>query len=73
MTEEAYFMFNGIVESGGENGEVTLSEKVFDEEQQYISPGVQQVSLLSRIVMKEARGRYITDVNGKKYLDFYRK
>ena len=63
-------MFNGRVETGSGSGEVSLSEKLFDEEQRYISPGMQQVSLLSRMVMKEARGRYITDVNGKKYLDF---
>ena len=63
-------MFDALAENQKESCEATLADRIFDEEQQYISPGIQQVSLLSRIVMKEAKGRYITDVNGKKYLDF---
>jgi 4-aminobutyrate aminotransferase / (S)-3-amino-2-methylpropionate transaminase / 5-aminovalerate transaminase len=44
--------------------------QVFEEEQKYMSPGLQEVSQVSKLVLKEGAGRRLVDVNGKKYLDF---
>ncbi len=47
------------------------SEEIFLEEQQYLAPGVQSIGLHSRLVIDHGKGVYLTDVNGKTYLDFY--
>jgi len=48
----------------------TLSERIYREEQPYMSPGHPEVAQLSRLVIKSASGRRLVDVDGKSYLDF---
>ena len=48
----------------------TVSSRLYAEEQRYIAPGLQEVSQLSRLVIKEADGCRLTDMEGKHYLDF---
>ena len=45
------------------------STEIYDEEQRYISPGLQEVSQLSRLVIREGRGCWLIDVDNKSYLD----
>lgn len=47
-----------------------LSTTIYETEQQYVAPGLQEVSQLSRLVIKEGRGCRLSDVEGKSYLDF---
>ena len=47
------------------------SERIFQEEQQYLAPGVQSIGLHSRLVIERGKGVFLTDVNGKTYLDFF--
>lgn len=46
------------------------SERIFDMESRYMSPGLQSIALFSKIVVKEARGVWITDADNRKYIDF---
>jgi len=48
----------------------TLSSRLYEEEQEFVSPGLQEVSQLSRLVIKEGRGCRLRDMEGKTYLDF---
>lgn len=48
----------------------TLSARLYEEEQRYVAPGLQEVSQLSRLVIKKGRGCRLTDLEGKSYLDF---
>jgi len=48
-----------------------LSERIFQQEQEYLAPGIQSISLNSRLVVDHGKGAFLTDVNGKTYLDFY--
>jgi 4-aminobutyrate aminotransferase/(S)-3-amino-2-methylpropionate transaminase len=45
------------------------SSKIYEEELRYVSPGLQEVAQLSRLVVKEGKGCWLTDVDGKSYLD----
>ena len=47
------------------------SEQIFKEEERYLAPGVQSICLNSRLVIDHGRGVYLTDANGKTYLDFF--
>ncbi len=47
-----------------------LSATIYETEQQYVAPGLQEVSQLSRLVIKQGRGCRLSDVEGKSYLDF---
>ncbi len=47
-----------------------MSEELFDEESRYMAPGLQSIALFSRIVVKEARGVRITDVDHNSFIDF---
>ncbi|MCX5783545.1 MAG: aspartate aminotransferase family protein [Elusimicrobia bacterium] len=47
------------------------SQAMFAEEQNYISPGLQQIGLFSGVVMEHGEGPYWVDVDGRKYLDLY--
>jgi len=58
--------FEGVPESIGQ----TLSAKLYQEEQRYVAPGLQEVSQLSRLVIKKGRGCRLVDMEGKSYLDF---
>ena len=48
----------------------TLSSRLCRQEQQFMSPGLQEVSQLSQITVKEGQGRYLVDMDGRRYLDF---
>lgn len=48
----------------------TVSSQLYDEEQRYVAPGLQEVGQLSRLVVREAKGCRLTDMEGKQYLDF---
>jgi len=48
----------------------TISQKLYREEQRYISPGLQEVAQLSQLAIKEANGRWLVDMDGRRYLDF---
>jgi 4-aminobutyrate aminotransferase-like enzyme len=48
----------------------TLSAKLYEEERRYMAPGLQEVSQLSRLAIKKAKGCRLTDMEGKSYLDF---
>lgn len=45
------------------------SKELFTEESKHMAPGLQSIALFSEIVVKEAKGVYITDIDGNKYLD----
>lgn len=53
-----------------DNTHETNSSRLCREEQEFMSPGLQQVAQLSELVVQEAKGRYLTDMEGKRYLDF---
>jgi 4-aminobutyrate aminotransferase / (S)-3-amino-2-methylpropionate transaminase / 5-aminovalerate transaminase len=46
------------------------SVALFEEEQQYIAPGIQSIALLSKLAIERGDGCWLTDVDGNKYLDF---
>jgi 4-aminobutyrate aminotransferase / (S)-3-amino-2-methylpropionate transaminase / 5-aminovalerate transaminase len=48
----------------------SLSSQLYREEQQYMSPGLQEVAQLSQLVIKEGRGCWLIDMDDKRYLDF---
>jgi 4-aminobutyrate aminotransferase-like enzyme len=43
----------------------------FEEEEQYISPGIQTIATSSRIVPEKGEGCIIQDVDGNRYIDFF--
>ena len=47
------------------------SKKIFDEEQKYISPGIQTIATLSQIVVDKGEGCVVQDVDGNRYIDFF--
>ena len=47
------------------------SKKIFEFEQQYISPGVQTIATLSQLVMEKGSGCVVQDVDGNRYIDFF--
>ena len=44
--------------------------KLYHQEQQYMSPGLQEVAQLSQLAIKEGRGCWLVDMDGRRYLDF---
>ena len=46
------------------------SQKIFDEEQRYIAPGRQRISLLAGLALDHGEGATLTDADGNSYLDF---
>ncbi len=48
----------------------TVSSRIYREEQEYMSPGLQELAQLAQLVIKEGRGRWLVDMEGKRYLDF---
>lgn len=48
----------------------TASAHLYHEEQQYMSPGLQEVAQLSQLVIKQGKGCYLEDMDGRRYLDF---
>jgi 4-aminobutyrate aminotransferase-like enzyme len=53
-----------------EGVERTLSAKLYEDERQYMAPGLQEVSQLSKLVIKKAEGCRLFDMEGRSYLDF---
>ncbi len=47
-----------------------LSEKLFQEESQFMAPGLQSIALFSQIVVDRAQGVRITDIDGNTFIDF---
>jgi len=47
------------------------SLKYFEEEQRHISPGIQTIALLSKIVLERGEGCIVEDVDGNRYIDFF--
>src|SRR3954466_7895240 len=45
------------------------TEALFDQEQQFIAPGVQTIALLSQLAIARGQGATLTDLDGKTYLD----
>src|SRR5437764_8643497 len=45
------------------------TKKLFDEEQEFIAPGVQTIALLSKLAIARGRGATLTDLDGRTYLD----
>lgn len=58
--------YRGSVETFGQ----TISSLLCDEEQRYIAPGLQEVSQLSRLAIRSAKGCRLEDMEGNSYLDF---
>ena len=48
----------------------STSSRIHLEEQEYLSPGLQEVALLSQLVIREGHGCWLTDMDGRQYLDF---
>lgn len=46
------------------------SRAMFEEEQNYIAPGLQSIALFSQLTMAAGHGRKLRDVDGNEYLDF---
>ncbi len=46
------------------------SSSLYQAEQQYMSPGLQEVAQLSQLVIKEGRGCWLMDMEGRRYLDW---
>jgi 4-aminobutyrate aminotransferase/(S)-3-amino-2-methylpropionate transaminase len=47
------------------------SLRYFNAEQEYISPGIQTIALLSKIVLERGQGCVVEDVDGNRYIDFF--
>src|SRR2546421_3979395 len=45
------------------------TKALFDEEQQFIAPGVQTIALLSQLAITHGRGATLIDLDGRTYLD----
>jgi 4-aminobutyrate aminotransferase / (S)-3-amino-2-methylpropionate transaminase / 5-aminovalerate transaminase len=45
------------------------TKTLFEEEQQFIAPGVQTIALVSQLAISHGRGATLTDLEGKTYLD----
>jgi 4-aminobutyrate aminotransferase/(S)-3-amino-2-methylpropionate transaminase len=47
----------------------TISSQTYHEEEKYMSPGLQEVAQLSQLVIREGQGCWLTDMEGRRYLD----
>ncbi len=47
------------------------SRRLFDKEQQHISPGIQTIATLSQIAIERGEGCVLEDVDGNRYIDFF--
>jgi 4-aminobutyrate aminotransferase/(S)-3-amino-2-methylpropionate transaminase len=48
----------------------SISTALYEQEKQYMSPGLQEVAQLSRLAIREGRGCWLFDMDGRRYLDF---
>jgi len=58
--------YQGVTENKGQ----TISSKLCEEERRYMAPGLQEVSQLSNLAVRRAKGCRLEDMEGKSYLDF---
>lgn len=61
---------NYQLESVVEDSEMGASRSMYLEEQNFMSPGLQEVAQLAQITIKKGKGCWLEDMDGKKYLDF---
>lgn len=47
------------------------SQKYYEMEEKYISPGIQTIATLSKIVIEKGNGCIIEDADGNKFIDFF--
>lgn len=47
-----------------------ISRSMYFEEQNFMSPGLQEVAQLAQLTIKRGRGCWLEDMDGKRYLDF---
>ena len=47
------------------------SLKIFNEEKEYIAPGIQTIATSSKIALAKGEGAIVEDVDGNKYIDFF--
>src|SRR5438034_11735704 len=47
----------------------TRTKTLFDEEHQFIAPGLQTIALLSELAIERGSGATLIDLDGKRYLD----
>src|SRR3954453_6276544 len=52
-----------------ENPTASKTEALFEQEQQFIAPGVQTIALLSKLAIARGHGATLTDLDGRTYLD----
>ena len=45
------------------------TKALFDDEQQFIAPGLQTIALLSELAIAHGRGCWLTDYDGRRFLD----
>src|SRR6266576_548026 len=45
------------------------TKRLFDEEHQFIAPGLQTIALLSELAIERGTGATLTDLDGRTYLD----
>jgi len=44
---------------------------LFNEEQNYIAPGIQTIATRSKIAIERGEGNFVYDVDGNRYIDFF--
>ena len=52
------------------NSSSSKSQRLFEDEQQFIAPGIQNIALLSKLTIDRGEGPRLIDMDGKSYLDF---
>ncbi|RLB11729.1 MAG: aspartate aminotransferase family protein [Deltaproteobacteria bacterium] len=52
------------------DSEMGISRSIYLEEQNFMSPGLQEVAQLAQITIKRGQGCWLEDMDGKRYLDF---
>jgi 4-aminobutyrate aminotransferase-like enzyme len=55
--------------SGSQVWSRARTKALFDEEQQFIAPGLQTIALVSELAIEKGRGATLTDLDGNTYLD----
>jgi len=55
--------------AGAKGHPETLSSQLYHQEQQFLSPGLQEVAQLSQLAIREGHGCWLTDMDGRRYLD----
>jgi len=49
---------------------LSISNRLYRQEKEFIAPGIQELAQLPELAIKSAQGRYLEDLDGKRYLDF---